>query len=145
MVGFHKRERQDTFTADGWYRTGDLCSWHDDRLFFHGRGGDMIKTAGFNVAPAEVERAIDVMPDVMHVVVLGLPDPVREQVIGALVALRPDSDATVESLAVALKEQLSSYKVPTIWRLVDDATYPIGATGKVDRNKAREMLEAARA
>jgi acyl-CoA synthetase (AMP-forming)/AMP-acid ligase II len=145
MLGFHKRERQDTFTPDGWYRTGDLCSWHDDRLFFHGRGGDMIKTAGFNVAPAEVERAIDAMPDVMHVVVLGLPDPVREQVIGALVALRPGSDATAETLTVALKEQLSSYKVPTVWRIVDDASYPMGATGKVDRNRAREMVEAARA
>lgn len=145
MLGFHKRERQDTFLPDGWYRTGDLCSWRDDRLFFHGRGGDMIKTAGFNVAPAEVERVIDALPGVMHVVVLGLPDPVREQVIGALVALRPGSDATAESLAALVKEQLSSYKVPTVWHLVDEAGYPMGVTGKVDRNRAREMLEGARA
>jgi acyl-CoA synthetase (AMP-forming)/AMP-acid ligase II len=145
MLGFHKRERQDTFTADGWYRTGDLCSWRDDRLFFHGRGGDMIKTAGFNVAPAEVERVVYAIPDVMHVVVLGLPDPVREQVIGALVALRPDSEATPESLTALCKEQLSSYKVPTVWRLVDEPSYPTGATGKVDRTVAREMIEAARA
>lgn len=145
MLGFHKRERQDTFTADGWYRTGDLCSWHHDRLFFHGRGGDMIKTAGFNVAPAEVERAVYAIPDVMNVVVMGLPDPVREQVIGALVALRPGSDATSESLTALCKEQLSSYKVPTVWRLVDDTTYPMGATGKVDRNRARDLIEEARA
>ena len=143
MLGFHKRERQDTFLPDGWYRTGDLCSWRDDRLFFHGRGGDMIKTAGFNVAPAEVERVLDAMPDVMHVVVMGLPDPVREQVIGAVVALRPDSDATAESLTAHMKEQLSSYKVPTVWCLVDEPTYPMLQTGKVDRARARTLLDAA--
>ena len=65
--------------------------------------------------------------------------------IGALVALRPDSDATPESLTTLCKEQLSSYKVPTVWRLVDESAYPTGATGKVDRAVAREMIEAARA
>lgn len=143
MMGFHKRERRDTFLPDGWYRTGDLCSWRDDRLFFHGRGGDMIKTAGFNVAPAEVERVLDAMPDVMHVVVMGLPDPVREQVIGAVVALRPDSDATAETLTARMKEQLSSYKVPTVWCLVDEPTYPMLPTGKVDRARARALLDTA--
>ena len=83
MLGFHKREHQDTFDADGWYPTGDLCSWRDGLLFFHGRGSDMIKTAGFNVAPAEVEVAIDLLDDVVYVAVLGIPDPVREQAVGA--------------------------------------------------------------
>jgi acyl-CoA synthetase (AMP-forming)/AMP-acid ligase II len=145
MLGFHKRERERTFLPDGWYRTGDLCSWRDDRLFFHGRGGDMIKTAGFNVAPAEVERVLDARPDVMHVVVMGLPDPVREQVVGTLVALRPDSDATAESLAAYATEQLSSYKVPTVWRIVGPADYPMGVTGKVERVRARALIEEARA
>lgn len=145
MLGFHKRERQDTFLPDGWYRTGDLCSWRDDRLFFHGRGGDTIKTAGFNVAPAEVERVIDAVPGVMHVVVMGLPDPVRDQVVGAVVALRPDSDATADTLAATVKEQISTYKVPTVWCLVDEAGYPMGPTGKVDRNRARALLEGAQA
>jgi len=145
MLGFHKRERQDTFLPDGWYRTGDLCSWRDDRLFFHGRGGDMIKTAGFNVAPAEVERVLDAVPDVMHVVVMGLPDPVREQVIGTLVALRPGSDATAESLTAYAKEQISSYKVPTVWRIVAADDYPMGVTGKVERARARALIEEAQA
>ena len=113
MLGFHKRELQDTFDADGWYATGDLCSWRDGLLYFHGRGGDMIKTAGFNVAPAEVERAIDALDDVMYVGVVGVADPVREQVVGAMVALKPGSDATVDTVRAAVAEQISSYKVPT--------------------------------
>ena len=140
MLGFHKRERQDTFDADGWYATGDLCSWRDGLLYFHGRGGDMIKTAGFNVAPAEVERAIDVLDDVMYVGVVGVADPVREQVVGAMVALKPGSDATVDTVRAAVAEQISSYKVPTRWLLVDEAEFPMSVTGKVDRTRVRELL-----
>ena len=65
--------------------------------------------------------------------------------IGTLVALRPGSDATTESLTAYAKEQLSSYKVPTVWRIVDAATYPMGVTGKVERTTARALIEAARA
>jgi acyl-CoA synthetase (AMP-forming)/AMP-acid ligase II len=140
MLGFHKRERQDTFDADGWYATGDLCSWRDGLLYFHGRGGDMIKTAGFNVAPAEVERAIDALEEVMYVGVVGVPDPVREQVVGAMVALKPGSDATVDTVRAAVAEQISSYKVPTRWLLVDEAEFPMSVTGKVDRTRVRELL-----
>jgi acyl-CoA synthetase (AMP-forming)/AMP-acid ligase II len=140
MLGFHKRERQDTFDADGWYATGDLCSWRDGLLYFHGRGGDMIKTAGFNVAPAEVERAIDALDDVMYVGVVGVADPVREQVVGAMVALKPGSDATVEKVRAAVAEQISSYKVPTRWLLVDESEFPMSVTGKVDRTRVRELL-----
>ena len=59
MEGYYGRERAEVFTADGWYRTGDLFRVDDDGFFyFHGRRGDMIKTAGANVSPREVEAAI---------------------------------------------------------------------------------------
>lgn len=145
MLGFHKRERSETFTPDGWYRTGDLCSFREGRLFFHGRGGDMIKTAGFNVAPAEVERVLGALDDVIFVSVLGLSDPVRDQVIGAVVALRPGSVLDAVGLAEVCGAQLSSYKVPSVWCVTDEAGYPMGDTGKVDRKRALALLEAARA
>ena len=56
MEGYYGRERHEMFTADGWFRTGDLFPVDDDGFFyFHGRRGDMIKTAGANVSPREVE------------------------------------------------------------------------------------------
>ena len=59
MEGYYGRERHETFTPDGWYRTGDLFHVDDDGFFyFTGRRGDMIKTAGANVSPREVEAAI---------------------------------------------------------------------------------------
>ena len=144
MLGFHKRERSETFEPDGWYRTGDLCSFREGRLFFHGRGGDMIKTAGFNVAPAEVERVIGALDDVIYVTVLGLPDPVRDQVIGTVVAVRPGSTLDADALRAVCGDHLSSYKVPSVWCVVDEAGYPMGDTGKVDRTRALALLEAAR-
>ena len=59
MEGYYGRERAEVFTPDGWYRTGDLFHVDADGFFyFHGRRGDMIKTAGANVSPREVEAAI---------------------------------------------------------------------------------------
>ena len=83
MEGYYGRERHETFTPDGWYRTGDLFHVDDDGFFyFTGRRGDMIKTAGANVSPREVEAAIaDATGLVAHVV--GVDDPDRGQVVAA--------------------------------------------------------------
>src|SRR5262249_42927074 len=117
----------------------DVGAWREGLLYFHGRGGDMIKTGGFNVAPAEVERAIDAIDDVMYVGVVGVADPVREQIVGAMVALKPGSHATVETVRAAVADQISSYKVPTRRLLVDEAEFPMSVTGKVDRTRVREL------
>ncbi len=85
MEGYYGRERHETFTPDGWYRTGDLFRVDAEGFFyFCGRHVDMIKTAGANVSPREVEAAItDVTGMAAHVV--GLDDPVRGQVVAAAV------------------------------------------------------------
>ena len=59
MEGYDGRERFEVFTADEWFRTGDLFTVDGDGCYyFHGRRGDMIKTAGANVSPKEVEAAL---------------------------------------------------------------------------------------
>ena len=59
MQCYYKRSREECFDADGWFHTGDLVRIdRDGFVYFVGRLGSMIKTAGANVAPAEVERAI---------------------------------------------------------------------------------------
>ncbi len=59
MQRYYKRSREECFDADGWFHTGDLVRTDDDGfVYFIGRRGAMIKTAGANVAPAEVEKAI---------------------------------------------------------------------------------------
>ena len=115
MAGYYGVERAATFTADGWYRTGDLCRTDADGFFyFSARLGDMIKTAGANVSPREVEAAIlDLTGLSAHV--LGLPDPDRGQVVAAAVRVPRGHEAPdVDALRASLRGALSAYKVPAL-------------------------------
>ena len=134
MDGFYKRERFATFTADGWYRTGDL-GWFDDEglLHFTGRGTAMIKTAGSNVSPDEVASTIRELPGVTDAIVLGVPHPIRGEEVAAVIILRPDTTLTQDELIAYARAELASYKVPRHLRFVDESQVPLLPTGKVDR------------
>jgi acyl-CoA synthetase (AMP-forming)/AMP-acid ligase II len=136
MEGYYGRERHEVFTPDGWYRTGDLFREDDDGfLYFLGRAGDMIKVAGANVSPREVEAAIlDETGLVAHV--LGLDDADRGQVVAA--AIRGEVD--VDELRAKLRARLSAYKVPTRWLCLADAKVPMLSSGKLDSKALQERF-----
>ena len=76
MEGYYGQERADVFTPDQWYRTGDVFATDDDGFYyFKGRRGDMIKTAGANVSPKEVESALRDVTGGLTAIVCALPDP----------------------------------------------------------------------
>jgi len=141
MEGYYGRERHETFTPDGWYRTGDLFHVDADGCFyFAGRHGDMIKTAGANVSPREVEAAIaDVTGLVAHVV--GVDDPERGQVVAAALRVQrgraaPDTD----DLRSALRERLSAYKVPRRFLALADDEVPVLSSGKLDARALKDRF-----
>ncbi|MGH3383880.1 MAG: class I adenylate-forming enzyme family protein [Nocardioidaceae bacterium] len=128
----------DVFTADGYYRTGDLGSL-DERgwLHFSARATEMIKTSGINVAPAEVEEFMAGLDGVAQVAVVGAPDEARGEVVVAYVV--PDPDRTLEEshLIAECRSGMSSYKVPT--RVVVLAELPKTSTGKLHRAKLKDL------
>jgi acyl-CoA synthetase (AMP-forming)/AMP-acid ligase II len=141
MEGYYGRERQETFTADGWYRTGDLFHTDTDGfLYFHGRYGDMIKTAGANVSPREVEGAIAAATGlVAHVV--GVDDPERGQIVAAAIRVpREQEPPDPEKLRVALRERLSAYKVPRRYLLLADEQVPMLSSGKLDARALKALF-----
>jgi acyl-CoA synthetase (AMP-forming)/AMP-acid ligase II len=144
MAGYNKRERSDTFDADGWYHTGDRVYRKpaDPRLFYVGRTTELIKAAGANVSPLEVEAVVAGLPDVAQCLVLGVEDPDRgEQVCAVVVPAGPDgSDVDVASLAGRVREQLSAYKVPTRWAVVSGDRIPTLPSGKFDRKALRARI-----
>src|ERR1700738_1945116 len=143
MSGIYKQERHEVFTADGWYDTGDR-GWFDDagHLHFTGRASALIKTAGSNVSPAEVESVVDSMPDVVHSFVVALPHPVRGQVVGAAVVPATGARLSVAAIVAHARQNLSTFKVPTVIRLLAENDLPMLPTGKVDRQGLVRVLTA---
>jgi acyl-CoA synthetase (AMP-forming)/AMP-acid ligase II len=143
LEGYYRRERHETFDADGWYHTGDLFQVDEDGFcYFTGRSGDMIKTAGANVSPREVETAIlEVTELVAHVV--GIDDAERGQLVAAAIRLpmgqaQPDTD----DLRRALRGRLSAYKVPQRIVFLADQDVPMLSSGKLDSRTLKERLRA---
>ncbi len=132
---------RDCFDADGYFHTGDLGRL-DERgaLHFLGRIKDVIKTAGANVAAAEVEATLLRHPDVGAAHVVPVPaGPRGEDVAAFVVAARPvESAALIEHC----RAELASYKVPRHLWLRRENELPLRSSGKVD--KALLRAEAAR-
>ncbi|WP_166903904.1 class I adenylate-forming enzyme family protein [Mycobacterium sp. DL440] len=137
MLGYYGRNRDDCFDVDGWFHTGDLVRVDDDGYFyFLGRAGAMIKTAGANVTPGEVEKALtEVLTEAeaqVQVHVLGLPDPDRGQVVAAVVVMNDSTQFDEAAVCRALRTRLSAYKVPRRFAVLRAEELPVLSSGKVD-------------
>lgn len=139
LRGICGRRREELFTPDGFYSTGDLGHLDEQGfLFYHGRSDDMFKVSGATVYPSEVERALRALDGVDHAFVTNVPGAAGERVGAAVVC----GDAlTRDQLHASTRKLLSAFKVPTVWLLLDsDDDVPRGGTGKVDVRRLREML-----
>jgi len=143
MSGLYKKERREVFTADGFYPTRDLVRVDQDGyLFYVARLGDMIKTRAANVSRLEVEAALRALPEVELPVVTGIKDAeLGERVVAAVVPAAGCSPSE-ESLKSALRERLSSYKVPRDIVFITEADVPRTSTGKIKLTEIGEMISA---
>ena len=133
------------FDAEGFLLTGDLGIVDDDgRLRFRGRIKEMVKTGGINVAPLEVEEVLMGHPAVEQAHVVGVPDARREEVLVAVVVLKPDQQVESGSLLALCRDALAAYKVPQQIHLVKREDLPLTGTGKVQKFRLAEQLAAAR-
>ena len=143
MLGLLGRDRAGVFEPGGWYRTGDSGRLDSDgHLYFEGRMGAVIKAAGTNVAPREVELAIEQLPDVMHAFVVGVPsDDGRGEAVAAAVVAKPDATLSAEELRAGLRTELAAYKVPRhVAVFADQAELPWLESGKIDLQALRRLL-----
>ena len=140
LRGICGRSREELFTTDGFYPTGDLGHLDEDGfLFYHGRSDDMFKVSGATVYPSEVERALRTIDGVDNAFVTNVPGTAGERVGAAVV--RGDRTLAAEQLRDCARTLLSAFKIPTVWLLLDsDDDVPRGGTGKIDIRRLREML-----
>ena len=126
------------FTADGFFKTGDMATLDDDDyISIVGRGKDMVITGGFNVYPKEIELLIDEFDGVIESAVIGVPHPDFGEAVTA-VATRDASNTacTEENIIASLKPKLANYKIPKRILFVD--ALPRNTMGKVQKNLLRE-------
>lgn len=143
MQGYYKRSREECFDADGWFHTGDLFRTDADGFFyFVGRSGSMIKTAGANVFPAEVERAIANVTGGLLAHVLPLPDPGRGQLVAAVVLVPDGVQFDEAAVRDKLKAELSSYKIPRRFATLAPDELPLKSSGKVDLPRLAAVFDA---
>lgn len=144
MQGLHRREREEVFEPDGWYRTGDAGHFDADGWFyFTGRLGEMLKTpGGANVAPAEVEAALMAYPDVLEAYVTGVPAPDDGQLVVGAVVPRGDAVIDADELRGRLKRDLSAYKVPKLLWVCAKSELPFLPSGKIKKQELAERLAA---
>ncbi|MDK3258500.1 class I adenylate-forming enzyme family protein [Blastococcus capsensis] len=124
--------------VDGWLHTGDLATITDGVVRIVDRAKDMINRGGENVYSVEVENALAEHPDVLEVAVVGVPDPVMGEKVGAVVLPKPGTDAgrLVAELHSFARERLADFKCPQFVRVID-GPLPRNAGGKVLKNPLR--------
>ncbi|MBD3677384.1 MAG: AMP-binding protein [Rhodobacteraceae bacterium] len=124
---------------DGWLRTGDLATRDADGYFtFASRDDDVITSAGYRIGPTEIENCLSGHADVVMAAAVGVPDPVRTEIVKAFVVLRNGaewSDALRDALITRVRERVSPHVAP---RLIEPiAEMPMTATGKIMRRELR--------
>ncbi|MEV6495125.1 p-hydroxycinnamoyl-CoA synthetase, partial [Actinoplanes sp. NPDC051633] len=130
------------FTADGWFRSGDLGYLDDDGyLFISGRMKDMIISGGENIYPAEIELLIADIDGVTGAVVIGVPDDRWGEVPWAIVTVRDGASVDTESVRAHLDGKLARYKLPRNVVVVDEL--PRTASGKVRKADLRSRFTAS--
>lgn len=132
------------FTADGWFRTGDLATRHGDGFTYLARMGDSLRLRGYLVNPSEIENELMRHPAVSGAQVVGLKIPGQGDVAVAYVTLHA-TDPGEPALQAHCKAQLANYKIPHRVVVVDDFPIVNGPNGgkiqkRVLREWARELL-----
>ncbi|HEX7304820.1 class I adenylate-forming enzyme family protein [Lentzea sp.] len=138
--GYHNApEKTAAALRDGAYRTGDL-GYRDKAGYYYltGRAQELIVTGGANVYPAEVERVLLLMEDVVDAAVFGLPDERWGEAVSAAVVLRPGATTTADEVREFARSQLAGFKKPVHLFFLD--ALPRNAAMKVMKHVLMEQV-----
>lgn len=125
---------------DGWFHTGDMGRRDEDGfIYIAGRKVEMIISSGENIYPAEVERALQMLPQVKEAVVVGMADAKRGEVVAAFIVLQKDARLAENEILAALQGKIAPYKVPK--KIVFIEEFPRNRAGKVLKRILKNRLE----
>lgn len=128
------------FAPGGWLCTGDLAVERADGAYrLIGRLTEMFKSGGYNVYPREIELVLEAHPDVAMAAVIGVADPLYQEVGHAFVLPHPGRQPSVASLEAHCRGALANYKIPK--RFTIEVEFPLLPIGKIDKQSLRRLAE----
>ena len=143
MKGYYRNSEATARTIKhGWLHTGDIGSMDEDgHLYILGLKKEMLIVKGQNIYPSDVEAVLLAHHKVAEVAVVGIPDEVRGEVVGAAVRLKAGETATEQEIKKFCLERIANYKVPK--KVIFLSSLPGTADGKVDKPTLKGYLLAA--
>ena len=124
--------------------TGDQGILDEDGyLWFLARDDDVITSAGYRIGPGEIEDCLTKHKAVSLAAAIGIPDPVRTEIVKVFITLMSGVDASEEleeDIRSFVKTRLSPHEYPREIEFVEDL--PVTSTGKIKRNELRKMERA---
>jgi len=142
-LGYHKNPtaNAELFTADGWFRTGDLGQFdRAGNVKIVGRLKEMINRGGKKFFPREIEEILYTHPKILHAAIVGVPDPRLGERNCLCVIPRPGQRLTLDEVVGYLKDGVATYKLPETIEVFDEL--PFTPTGKIQRHVlVRRVLE----
>ncbi|MEF3047016.1 AMP-binding protein [Pseudotabrizicola sp. L79] len=128
---------KESFTADGWFITGDLGQLDDEGyVSIVGREKDLVISGGFNIYPKEVEVEIDAIEGVVESAVFGLPHPDLGEQVAAAIVLKKGASLTQADVLEALAPRLARFKIPRSIQFLSEL--PRNTMGKVQKAELRK-------
>jgi fatty-acyl-CoA synthase len=140
---YFKREVSlDSFTADGWFRTGDVSKINSDGLMqITDRTKDLVKSGGEWISTVDLENEIMAHPKVMEAAVIAIPDEKWvERPLDAIVPTPDGHDVTAAEIEAFLSERVAKWWLPDQYIIVDEI--PKTSTGKFSKRTLRTMYAA---
>lgn len=126
------------FTADGWFRTGDVAERNEGMYRILGRDSvDIIKSGGYKISALEIEAELLRHPLIDECAVVGLPDPEWGEVVAAAVVSRADTPDPA-ALTAWLRERIPAYRLPRRWLVLGEL--PKNTLGKVTKNELKKLF-----
>jgi 2,3-dihydroxybenzoate-AMP ligase len=129
----------EAFTADGFYRMGDIVRKRGRYVYTEGRRKDLINRGGEKISCDEIENLIFGLSQVRQVSVVAMPDPVYGEKACACVVLHPGTELTFDELIAHLRaQQIAVFKLPE--RLEVMTSFPVSPVGKILKRELREIV-----
>jgi 2,3-dihydroxybenzoate-AMP ligase len=134
-------KNREAFTADGFYRMGDIVRKVGRQLYTEGRRKDLINRGGEKISCEEIENLIFAHPKVKTVVLVAMPDPVFGEKACACVIVKPGETLGFDELIAFLRSrQIASFKLPERLEVMD--AFPVSPVGKIMKRDLRDLIAA---